>query len=415
MKIYFQTFGCRVNQYETQALRERVLADPSAEASSDWESADVCVVNSCTVTAEADKDALRLIRRISRRNPRARLVVTGCLADRDRKALSEAAPGALVVGNADKGRIAEFIGLSVQPSSHVRGLAGRSRALVKVQDGCDGACSYCVVPRVRRENSSKPLAELAAEVSGLVRTGHAEVVLCGIRLGRYAGEDVSGESADLARALQELCRLPGDFRLRLSSLEVAELSDRLLDAAAASGGRVCPSFHLPLQSGSDAVLKRMNRPYDSTFYARRLEALRGRLPRAAVFTDIMTGFPGETEAEFRESLEFVKAQGLRGLHVFRYSRRPGTPAASLTEQVPPEVILDRARELRGLDLELRTAFAASAVGQMRRVAATEGVDEGAGRDALAEDFLTVRLGADPGPGLHEVRVTSSDGPRAFGV
>jgi threonylcarbamoyladenosine tRNA methylthiotransferase MtaB len=188
-----------------------------------------------------------------------------------------------------------LLGLAGGPDAgHVSGLAGRSRALVKVQDGCDGACSYCVVPAVRRGFYSKPIAELAAEVEGLVLVGHAEITLCGIRLGRYSSADRSGRAVDLPAALESLVRLPGEFRVRLSSLEIAELSDRLIEAAASSGGRVCPSFHLPLQSGSDAVLRRMNRPYDTAFFAGRLTALSRRLPGAAVFTDIMAGFPGET-------------------------------------------------------------------------------------------------------------------------
>ncbi|MBI5883869.1 MAG: MiaB/RimO family radical SAM methylthiotransferase [Elusimicrobia bacterium] len=420
MKFWFHTFGCRVNQYETQALRERMLADPSVESSPDWESADVCVVNSCTVTAEADKDALRLVRRISRRNPRARLVVTGCLADRDRRVLAEAAPDALVVGNGDKESIAALLGLGSGPAAgHVSGLAGRSRALVKVQDGCDGACSYCVVPGVRRVFSSKPLAELEAEVSGLVRAGHAEITLCGIRLGRYSSADRSGRVVDLAAALESLVRLPapGEFRLRLSSLEIAELSDRLIEALAGSSGQVCPSFHLPLQSGSDAVLRRMNRPYDTAFFSGRLAALRRRLPGAAVFTDVMAGFPGETEAEFRESLAFVKAAGLRGLHVFRYSRRPGTSAAAMPGQVPADTALRRARLLRDLDADLRARFAAEAVGTVKRVVAVkDGVRARIrkGCQALSEDFLTVALDRDPGPGLHQARVTSAQGPTAYG-
>jgi threonylcarbamoyladenosine tRNA methylthiotransferase MtaB len=365
-------------------------------------------VNSCTVTAEADKDALRLVRRISRRNPGARIVVTGCLADRDAAALAEAAPGALVVGNAGKGDIAALLGFGAGPAgSHVSGLAGRSRALVKVQDGCDGACSYCVVPGVRRRFSSKPLAELSAEVAGLVAAGHAEITLCGIRLGRYSGDDGRGGTADLAGALEALARLPGEFRLRLSSLEIAELSDRLIAASAGSGGRVCPSFHLPLQSGSDAVLKRMNRPYDAAFYAGRLSALRTSLPRAAVFSDVMAGFPGETEAEFRESVSFVKDMGLRGLHVFRYSSRPGTPAASFPDQVRPETALGRALVLRALDRDLRTAAAKAAVFSTRRVVAV-------GTESLSEDFLPVLLDRDPGPGIHEVAVTSAVGPSCRG-
>ncbi|MBI4678822.1 MAG: MiaB/RimO family radical SAM methylthiotransferase [Elusimicrobia bacterium] len=455
VRLYSKSFGCRVNQYETQALREALLADPSVVLAPDWESADLCVVNTCTVTAEADKDALRLVRRIARRNPSARLVVTGCLADRDRAALAEAAPHALIVGNEGKPGLAGMLGLgggaagACAPSfsalapgegrtaapGQVTGLHGRSRALVKVQDGCDGACSYCVVPGVRRRLASKPLAELAAEVEGLVRAGHAEIVLCGIRLGRYEGADGKGRPIDLAGSLERLMTLRGEFRLRLSSLEIGEATDRLFEVVAGSAGRVAPSFHLPLQSGSDAVLRRMNRPYAAASFAARLDALRRRLPRAGVFTDVMAGFPGETEAEFRESLSFVRGATFRGLHVFHYSRRPGTAAASFPGQVRPETILRRTKLLRDLDGELRTAFARSAVGAERRVVAVvparragavpsldrQEWDEGgrslAGRgfSALAEDFLEILLDRAPGPGIHRALVASADGPVARGV
>ncbi|MBI5210694.1 MAG: MiaB/RimO family radical SAM methylthiotransferase [Elusimicrobia bacterium] len=415
VKCFFKTFGCRVNQYETQSLRERLLAAEGAVGVEDWQSADLCVINTCSVTAEADKDALRLIRRIAARNARARLVVTGCLAEHDAGALAKAAPKATIVGNRGKDGLAVLLGLGPAgaPGGRVTRWHGRSRALVKVQDGCDGACSYCVVPQVRGVLSSKPLEALVEEVSGLVAGGHAEIVLCGVRLGRYEGE-AGGAAADLAAALERLARLDGDFRLRLSSLEVAELSDRLLDAAAGSGGRVCPSFHLPLQSGSEAVLRRMKRPYAAERFARRLEALRRRLPGAGVFTDIMAGFPGETESEFEESLAFVRGLRLSGLHVFRYSRRRGTAAASMPGQVPAAAAVERAVRLRELDRELRSAFAAAAVGSVRRVVAT-GDPRSQDCEALAEDFLPVVLDRSPGPGIHRARVVSSDGPSARGV
>ena len=370
------------------------------------------MINTCTVTGSADRDALRLARRISRRNPAARLVVTGCLASRAPEAVLKEAPGALLVGNEGKGSLPELLGCGEAASAGVRGLSGRSRALVKVQDGCDGACSYCVVPSVRPILSSKPAAQAEAEVRGLLAGGYAEVVLCGVRLGRYAGDDSRGGTLHLSGLLERLARLPGDFRVRLSSLDITEMTDELLEVVAGSAGKICPSFHLPLQSGSGSVLKRMRRPYTADFYARRVEALRKGLPSAGLFADVMAGFPGETEAEHEESLRFVENLGFSGLHVFRYSKRAATPAATLPGQVPEGAKLERARRMRALDLALRAAFAARAVGGVRRALVEDGSPSG---EALTEDFLTVFLEPAPGPGLRRVRVIRSEGPAAYAV
>ncbi len=393
MKAYFHTFGCRVNQYETQQLRERLDAEPAES----FEDADLCVVNTCTVTATADRDALRLVRKIARRNPAARLVVTGCLATRDPKAILKEAPAALVIGNKDKDSIPALLGCSAAPMG-VTGLSSRSRAFVKIQDGCNMACRFCVIPAIRPELSSKPFAELKREIAGLIARGIPEVVLCGVRLGRYLSTE-NGKRIDFVSALERLLALPGNFRVRLSSLEITDVGDRLIAVMAESNGKLCPSIHSPLQSGSTAVLKKMGRWYSAEFYARRIAALKERVPHVGLFADVMTGFPGETEDEHQESVAFIEKTGFSGLHVFRYSKRPGTPAARAPEQVSEGGILRRAQELRALDEKLRAAFAARAAGLERTV-----VPELSGLEALTEDFLTVRLPKALPPGLHRARV-----------
>ncbi len=375
----------------------------------EWSSADVCIINTCTVTAEADKDALRLLRRIARRNPAARLIVTGCLASRDPRVIREAAPAAEIVGNAGKDSIPAMLGCAAAPAG-VTGLEGRSRAFLKIQDGCNMSCTYCIIPRLRPELSRKPLASVLAEVRGLVDRGHAEIVLCGVRLGRWLDEDAAGRRVDLSGLVARLLEIPGEFRVRLSSLEITDAVDRLFDLARDSGGRLCPSFHLPLQSGCDAVLRRMQRWYATAFFARRAAALRERLPDAGLYTDVMAGFPGETEGEFAESFEFAKKLGFSGLHVFRYSRRSGTPAAR-ARQVPEAVVVSRAEAFRELDRELRTRAAARAVGCERVAVATQD----SRREALCEDFLTVTLPETLGPGLRRVKVTAAEGGRARAV
>lgn len=409
MRVFFATFGCRVNQYETERLRERVLTGEDSE--SGYEQADLCVVNTCTVTGSADQDALRLLRRISRRNPAARLVVTGCLASRSPDAVRGAAPHALIVGNAGKDDLAEALGCAPAPAAAgIRGFGGRSRAYVKVQDGCNMVCTYCIIPSVRPDLSSRPLSEVEAELRGLVAEGFGEVVLCGIRLGRYLTSE-EGRRVDFCALLARLLALPGDFRIRLSSFEITDVTDRFLALAADSKGRLCPSFHLPLQSGSDAVLQKMKRWYSVAFFERRIAALKARLPRAGLFTDVMVGFPGESEEDFARSLELLERLGFCGLHVFPYSARTGTPAAKWT---PPAaaVVEGRLARMRELDSRLRAAFARRALGERRRVLVERGPD---GPVGTAEDFLKLRLDRDPGVAFAWVRVSRVDGAQAEGM
>ncbi|MFA6092080.1 MAG: MiaB/RimO family radical SAM methylthiotransferase [Elusimicrobiota bacterium] len=410
MRIFFKTFGCRVNQYETESLRARLLSGGVHSESPDYESAEVCILNTCTVTGEADKDALLLLRRISRRNPSARIVVTGCLATRAAEQVLQAAPAAQVVGNARKEELPALLGLSAQgcPAGSAGIERNRSRAVIKVQDGCDMKCSYCIVPSVRPVLSSRAFPEVAAEVRALLAQGIQEIVLCGVRLGRCEMEGGKG----LLGLLSGLCALEGDFRIRLSSLEISDIGDAFLDGYAALGERVCPSFHLPLQSGSDSVLSRMNRCYRTAHFRARMQALRERLPGVAVFTDILCGFPGETDEEAAQTQAFIRELRFAGLHVFRFSARPGTPAADLPGRLNPPLLRERAESLRALDGELRAAFAAEAVGSFRRVLVEE---RSPAATATTDHFLRVELDRDPGPGLHFVRIASSSGPLARAV
>jgi len=432
VKIFFKTFGCRVNQYETEALRERLLADGGSGATDDYESADLCVINTCAITGEADKDALRMVRRIARRNPGARLVVTGCCAERDAERIRAAAPEAILCANAGKEELPRLLGFACGPGvRRIRRFDGHSRAFLKVQDGCDMACTYCVVPSVRPALSCRPWEEVRGEAAGLLAAGYRELVLCGIRMGRYLGEE-AGRRADLVGLIERLLDLPEDFRIRLSSLEITDVTPRLLALLQAGGGHgaaapgaapfssrgggggcLAPSLHLPLQSGSSSVLERMGRWYSAELAARRLAELRSACPGTAVFTDVMVGFPGETDGEAEESFRFVRDAGFSGLHVFRYSRREGTPAAAYPDQVPAAAAWERAERMRALDRELREGFAAAAVGSRRRVVVEEG-SPGSRTEALTDHFLKVVLDRDPGPGLHWARIGRSEGPLAFG-
>lgn len=395
MRYLLRTFGCRVSQAESAETAAR-LAAAGAVRTKNASDAELLIVRTCTVTRDADREALKFLRRVSRDNPRARLVVSGCLAERAPEDILQAAPQARVVpGEA----LAGALGLPEEGT--LPGSDDRARALLKVQDGCDGSCAYCVVPRVRPRLDSLAPEAAEARVRALAEAGVFEIVLCGIRLGRYRHGDTG-----LAGLLGRLLRLPGAFRLRLSSLEIDEAGAALAGLIAGSGGRLCPHLHLPLQSGSDAVLRRMRRPYTAAVFARRVESLLRQVPGLAVFTDVITGFPGETEAEHRESLALVRDLGLRGLHIFRYSAREGTPAASFPDQVPASVARERLALWLELDRTLRRAHARAAAGQ-ERVA----VPLRTGAEAVTEDFLTVELAPCPGPGLWRVKIADTDGDR----
>lgn len=359
----------------------------------------MCVVNTCTVTAEADREALALLRRVTRRNPAARLVVTGCLATRDPELVKTAAPRAVLVGNDAKASIPAMFGCSPAPAEAALPMvSGRSRAFLKVQDGCNMTCAYCTIPSIRPALTVVPLPELLDSVRALAAAGVPEIVLCGIRLGRYLWRTPEGARVDLGGLVSRLLDVPGEFRIRLSSLEVTDATDRLLSLMSSSSGRLCPSLHLPLQSGSDAVLKRMNRWYTAECYRRRVEAYREAVPQGSLFTDIITGFPDETEAEHDESFRFVENLQFDGLHVFRYSSRPGTSASGL-KTPNPKIVQARSDAWHALDASRRAAHAARAVGHGRIVA-----PELSGREGLTEDFLTVALEGAFGRGLARVRV-----------
>ena len=407
MKAFFKTYGCRVNQYETQALRENLTQGNLMEVTEDFATADLCVVNTCTVTEEADQDALRLIRKIGRRNPMAKVVVTGCLASRDPQKILSEMPQAIVVGNKDKMSIPALIGCTSAPApSSVTGLWGRSRAFVKIQDGCDMGCAFCIIPSIRPNLASKPFVDLENAIKGLVSRHCPEIVLCGIRLGRYLSEDSAGRRVDFIGLLERLLAIPGDFRIRLSSLEITDVTERFISLFSRAGEKLAPSLHLPLQSGSEATLKSMGRWYTATFYRRRLEALRAKIPHCSVFSDVMAGFPGESEEEFNASLDFIREMNFSGLHPFRYSSRPGTLAEKRKDHLNEKTIVHRSEILRSLDHELREKFALKSIGSVRRVV----VEGRPGKpEGLCEDFLTVELNQYPGPSFAWVRVASASG------
>jgi threonylcarbamoyladenosine tRNA methylthiotransferase MtaB len=487
VRFYVQNFGCRATQADGAAI-ERQFDEHGLERAADAAHAEVVVLNTCTVTSAADQDARAAIRRVHRENSAARIVVTGCYAQRAPDELA-ALPGvAQVVGNSHKHRLVEialpdvargsgwpqeparsetgFVSLASLATSpadekasvfvtdifaHTELLAApvfdaaneRTRPNLKVQDGCDNRCSFCVIPFVRGQSRSSPLERILEEVNTLVAAGFRELVISGINLGRWGRDldtslqlsavssqfpavgmtSISTRSSpvgarslrfeDLVHAILARTRLE---KLRISSVEPMDWSDELI-ALVSESPRIAKHAHVPLQSGSDAVLRRMHRKYRPWHYRERVEKIRAAMPGAAIGADVMVGFPGETDAEFEETRRMVEALPFTYLHVFTYSARPGTPAAHMEKQVPARVARERNRILRDLAAEKKRAFMKSFIGKTVEAITLHGSTEelkkaceaasaaavaavlpfdGAYTEALTDNYLKLQV-----PGRHE--------------
>lgn len=403
--FFIKTFGCRVNQVESQALWEQFLRGGFTPADS-FETADLCLLNTCTVTHQADKDVEKQIRQILRRNPKARLVLTGCYAAAHEAAVREKFPQAEIIGKYDLGKKLFNV---PDVCWTVSGHEGHSRAFIKIQDGCDCFCSYCIVPYARPVKRSKPLADVLSEIQTLEQKGFAEIVLTGINIGNYACPQTG---TDLAGLCEQIAALPGRFRIRFSSIELQTVTDGIIRQMALRPDRFCNYFHLPLQAGCDKVLKDMNRHYDTAAYRARVADLRRQVPNIGIFADVIAGYPTETEADFEATASFIREVKLAGLHVFSYSPRPGTPAAAL-KQLPHEEIKRRSDALRALDKELRAQFAASLVGTEQEVFVEEHKQ---GRPhGITSNFQQTVLETDrPCHGLVRVRIAGAEGPLCRG-
>lgn len=358
------TLGCKVNQYETEYLREGLSRLGYREAH-EGEYADLCIVNTCTVTVEGEAKSRKLIRQLARRNPGAEIVVTGCYATRAPEEVASL-PGVTDVIT-DKQQLPQWLarrGLVDIPTG-ISTFAQRHRAYVKVQDGCSMECSYCIIPHVRPVLSSRSVEEVADEVSRLVEHGHREIVLTGIHLGHY-GID-RGDGWNLARLVERIALLNGEFRLRLSSLEAVEVTRELIDVLAAYPERVCPHLHVSMQSGSDAVLQRMRRRWPVGRFIERCCEIRDTLDQPALTTDVIVGFPGETEEDFAATCRAVQMAGFSKLHIFRFSPRHGTPAAEMSDQVPGPIQHRRAAELAEMGQRLRQQYFSSLAGRRLQV------------------------------------------------
>lgn len=398
--------------------------------------ADVRVINSCTVTGKSDRECRHEARRAKRRDPSSKVVLTGCFAQVSPDAAATVAGVDLVLGNKEKLDLPEHLstllegsstsaaclhpdraqGLGTQPpvtvppaaasvavspygastcfrTDLIHHVSGYTRAFLKVQTGCNSRCSYCIIPRARGPARSMPLAEVLRQVRILGAEGYREVVLTGIHLGQWGRGTGEGGLPEL---LSALAADPEGPRLRLSSTEPMEITDRVLDVVARAGSRIAPHFHVPLQSGSDRVLKMMNRPYSSAQYADRVNAIRRGFPEAAIGADVIVGFPGETDEDFRCTLELVAQLPLTYVHVFAYSDRRGTPASALESKVQPEIIRARSQELRRLGGRKKMGFLAAMEGRVLEVLVLQRRAEDRLLEGLSANYVYVHFAGDDG-------------------
>ena len=379
MKIAVCTLGCKTNQFECQAM-EKLFAERGYDVVPQDCEADAYVVNSCTVTATADKKTRQLIRHLKRLHPHAFVAVCGCMVQTGLQDLKTICGADILGGNRDYEAFVRGVdealssrmpphetlsaGECVFMSLPAGGLHGRTRALLKVEDGCENFCTYCIIPYARGRVRSMPLDVAVEQARGLAAEGYREIVINGIEISSWGWEWKNGSC--LRQLLAALCEAVPGVRIRLGSLEPRTI-DEAFCKTLSGYANLCPQFHLSLQSGSDTVLKRMHRKYDTARYLESVRLLRKYFPGCAVTTDLIVGFPGETEEEFAESLEFLKTCGLSMFHIFPYSRRKGTPAADMPDQIPNAVKERRAAEAASAAAELEAAYHASMLGTTQQV------------------------------------------------
>ena len=426
MKVMFATLGCKVNQYETKAMRR--LLEQKGFVTTEYEDNesgfDVLVINSCTVTGESDRKLRQLLRRLRRENPDAVLVLTGCMPQAMPDTAATLSEADIVLGNAARRQLPVHLEdyllhrqriVCIPPHEavyeplEIDDFPGRTRAYVKIQDGCNRFCSYCIIPYARGRVRSRSPEDIRQELETLAEKGYKEVVLVGINLTAY-GQDCGLNIAD---AVEIACAVNGLERIRLGSLEPDFMTEDILDRLQAQP-KLCPQFHPALQSGCDATLKRMNRHYTTADYAALCEQLRRRFPHCALTTDVMVGFPGETEEEFEASCAFIAQIEFARVHVFAYSRRPGTVADRLPNQIDRREKARRSARLTALCRLNAEAYAAEYVG--KTVAVLLETDNGDGTyDGHTDTYLTVRLSTRRQSGdMVTARIVACDGERLIG-
>lgn len=426
MKCYFITLGCKVNQYESQVTMELLWKHGYQPAEQEAE-ADVILVNSCTVTATSDQKVRQTVRRVRRNHPHAIIVLTGCMPQAFPDCASRLPEADIITGNARRQILPELIQQYLSRRQQIVDIPGhmetesfepmqvadfheKTRAFVKIEDGCNRFCSYCIIPMARGRVRSKPLDEISAELQGLANAGYREVVLVGINLPAY-GQDLGLELCD---AVETACSVEGLERIRLGSLEPDRLTGDVI-ARMAAQPKLCPQFHLSLQSGCDNTLRAMNRHYTADEYRELVKKLRSRINGCSITTDVMVGFPGESEADFQASLAFVEEIAFAKAHVFAYSRRPGTVADRMDGQVPQKEKERRSHLMMQAVAKTRAAFLDEQTGNNYNVlfeTGHNGIYEG-----YTENYTPVRVESEKSlqGQIGRVRIDGNDGDACFGT
>lgn len=373
-KFKIVSLGCRTNQYESQAYHDQLVALGYSAAQED-ENADICIVNTCTVTESADSSSRHAIRQLARENGGSKLLVTGCFAERQPESVAQIDGVTHVIPNKDKDHLlASLFPEESLPEFSIKHFEAHTRAFVKIQDGCNSFCTYCIIPYVRGRSRSRTVDDIVREVEGLIENGYKEVVLTGINIGDFDGgvakDDPPVRLAELVRMID---RIPGLERLRISSIDPDEVDHDLADAVL-NGSKTCPSMHVVLQSGSNVILKRMNRKYTRQVFFETVDRLRAANPDFTFTTDVIVGFPGETETDFEDTLEVMRQVKFAKVHMFPYSDRPRTRSVLMPNKVPQEIIKERKQSVlrlsEQLSFDLRNGYL-----NRRMLVLTESLDE----------------------------------------
>ena len=402
-RVAVSTLGCKVNVYESNLIAQN-LNRQNWRTVSARDNADLHIINTCTVTQEADRQARQEVRRVIRRNPDALIVVTGCYAQMDPTACSEIPGVDLVVGNDRKLDIHELLPLYQAgklpkvivgeldkhvslPEGLLSGIDGQTRAFIQIQQGCNQGCTFCIIHRARGPSRSIPMTLLKRQAQRLVMNGYQELVICGVDLGAY-GEDLDGQAYNLVDFVDEIHRSHPQVRLRLSSIDPVHITDDLIDRY--RQGVICPHLHLSLQSANTLILKRMKRRYDREFVYERVKQLRQAVPGLVISADVMTGFPTETDEQFEQTLSAITDLEIAFPHVFPYSQRSGTPAAKIPKQIDVKIRKQRAQQVRRAGEAVLKQVINRQIGQRQQVLTEESIDRKSGyRRARAENYLPV--------------------------
>jgi threonylcarbamoyladenosine tRNA methylthiotransferase MtaB len=354
--VRFYSFGCKANQYDTQDMREKLTLNGYREVGH-LKRAHICLINTCTVTHKADSEAFKLITRLKKEDPQTKIIVTGCLAQLDKNKIKDISRSILVVRNQDKANIQKYLPGKKKPGlaqkEAITSFKGHTRAFLKIQDGCNNGCSYCKVPLVRGKSKSKAKGDIYAEAQSLVAHGFKEIVLTGICLGAY-GKDLSGRQ-NLVGIIEELETIKGLLRIRLSSLEASDVTPELIHKLSSSG-KLCRHLHIPMQSGDDEILMKMNRKYNRKQYIDLVKEIKRVVPGIAITTDVLVGFPGETQAHFDNTIKLVRAIKPLKVHIFPYSPREHTKAFHFKPEIHIRTIHARVAALKKIESQMSLAF-----------------------------------------------------------